>query len=116
MKKNTHKDNISDFWLKKIGKMIESEDTNGFYKINDRFTPTMLDMDLIEIRNWCELHGDYRCIFSAYFVTKKGREIYKEWKNKNSKSAPVVEPEFVEEALRNLPTPKNVHNIFSKNN
>ena len=72
---------ISDFWFKKIGKMIESEDDHGFYEINQRFAPSLLDLGLIEERRWSQNCMGYICTCSAYFVTKKGRKAYKEWKN-----------------------------------
>lgn len=72
---------ISIFWLKKLQKMIKSEDEGISYDLNERFAPTMLDLGLIELRKWSENHGQFLCCCSSYVVTDQGRKLYQQWIN-----------------------------------
>lgn len=72
---------VSDYWFKKIGKMIDSEDNGSSYEINDRYVPKLLDLRFIVEKKWTQVCMGAICSFSSFFVTHRGRKYYKEWKN-----------------------------------
>lgn len=74
-------DEVTAFLLKKIGKMIGSEDGGDQYNLPELYAPKLLDSGFIELRRWSERTKTMIVSFSAYFTTPKGREAYKEWKN-----------------------------------
>lgn len=75
---------LSKYWFTKLGKMIESEDGDGFYEIHERYAATLLDEGFIECKRWCQNTMGYVCSFSGFFTTEKGRKAYQEWKDDSS--------------------------------
>ncbi len=66
---------VSDFWFKKLGKMINDED----YDLNERFAPRLLDWGFIEnIRSYNMSFGCH-IDYSYYIVTESGKEAYNQW-------------------------------------
>ena len=75
---------LSDFWYKKIGKMIDSEDRHGFYQLNERFIPKLQVLGFIEEKRMIQkFPSGFIGTYSDFFVTDLGRKAYKEWKNEN---------------------------------
>jgi hypothetical protein len=73
---------ISDFYFKKLGKMIDSDRGEGSYELNEKFSPKLLDLGYIKLNRWSEILGKYTCLCSSFVVTELGKKSYDEWKNK----------------------------------
>ncbi len=71
---------ISDFFFKKLGKMIGDE----YYDLNERFAPRLLDAGFITLERESGYSGAYHISSSFYVVTEKGKEAYNEWKASNT--------------------------------
>ena len=70
---------ISDFWFKKLGKMISDPD----YDLNERFAPRLLDWGFIDIVKMGYQVGKFLCHSTYYIVTESGKEAYNQWKEGN---------------------------------
>ncbi len=66
---------ISDFYFKKLGKMINDED----YDLNERFAPRLLDWGFIKEVKYGAYTMGYRLSCSCYKVTNLGKEAYNQW-------------------------------------
>jgi hypothetical protein len=72
----------SDFWFKKLGKMINDPD----YDLNERYAPRLLDWGFIELERWSDhcMKG-ISLSYSIYIVTELGKKAYEEWKKEINK-------------------------------
>lgn len=68
--------NLSDFYFKKLGKLIEDPD----YDLNEKYAPKLLDAGFIKLVGFRKLFLEFKLFFEIYIPTKKGKEAYKEWK------------------------------------
>lgn len=73
---------ISDFWFKKLGKMLADSD----YDLNERYAPRLLDWGFIKLTKWGMRQGVFHMDYSFYQVTDKGKKAYREWKENEIKS------------------------------
>lgn len=74
--KDEEKNKVSDFWFKKLGKMISDED----YELNERFATKLLDLGFINITKMGYTIGKALYHSSYYIVTESGKEAYNKWK------------------------------------
>ncbi len=72
---------ISDFWFKKLGKMINKPD----YDLNERFASRLLDWGFIKFERKTSLSGKFHlCVSCSYYtVTESGKEAYNKWVKDN---------------------------------
>lgn len=68
---------LSDFYFKKLGKMIHDPD----YDLNEKFAPRLLDLGCIKSLRYSAKMGGAILSFSEYVITDKGKYAYEEWKN-----------------------------------
>lgn len=68
----------SDFWFKKLGKMIN----DPYYNLNVRWSSRLLDWGFIELKREYTSHMGIHFHCSYYHVTESGKKAYEEWKNK----------------------------------
>jgi hypothetical protein len=75
---------LSDFWFKKIGKMIDSEDNDGNYDLSETYEPMLMDeLGYIDFKRFGMNSPPIKLNYSLYVVTEAGRKAYKEWKDDN---------------------------------
>ncbi len=68
----------SDFYFKKLGKMIDDPD----YDLNERYAPRLLDFGYIKLLRYSAKMGCAILSFFEYVITDKGKQAYEDWKNK----------------------------------
>lgn len=69
---------LSDFYFKKLGKMIDDKD----YDLNERYVPRLLDLGYIKLKRgfFGPVQG-FHLDYSYYDITELGKTVYEEWKN-----------------------------------
>lgn len=72
---------ISDFWFKKLGKMLADSD----YDLNERYAPRLLSWGFITLWRSSGSKDSYHISCSFYVVTSKGKKAYREWKENEVK-------------------------------
>jgi len=72
---------VSDFYYKKLGKMIDNPD----YELSERFAPKLLDAGFIFLDKWAENTIGFHMDYSFYTTTDKGKEAYEQWNNEKDK-------------------------------
>lgn len=70
---------ISDFYYKKLGKMIN--DPN--YDLNVKFSNRLLDLGFITLERGFSWHMSITLHYSYFKVTDLGKQVYEEWKKRN---------------------------------
>ncbi len=65
----------NDFMMKRLGNLIDDQ----YYDLPERYAPSMLDAEYIELLRFGSRYIGGCYDMSYYAITDKGRQAYKEW-------------------------------------
>jgi hypothetical protein len=77
LKNKIKKAELSDFFFKKLGKMINDKS----YDLNPRFAQKLVDAEYITYKICWDKSGQLTASYLTHHVTDKGKRAYKKWKN-----------------------------------